>query len=237
MQQGSRAMAACSLQLPGWAWACLALRRCRRASCSSVAAASWCVSLSMALPSATLVVALPAVRACSRVGTVLSSPGGKTLGGSANTDRRSVQDKLDRDAALANVPEAAPKLLQLARSTPLLTAAVVGHKGAVHVRTLSDQGRQALIICRIWQCWCLDRTVGGFAGKQVLTAPMCIGVPEPEGGQGAGAVQGCLPGGAHQAGTVARPVSSVLSCSMSRWCLNQTRAASAVHSLSLQAQP
>ena len=44
-----------------------------------------------------------------------------------------MQGKLDQDAALSNVPEAAPKLLQLARSTPLLSAAIVGHKGAAHV--------------------------------------------------------------------------------------------------------
>ena len=45
-----------------------------------------------------------------------------------------LQGELGKDPAVSNVPEPGPKLLQLARSTPLLSAAVVGHKGAVHVR-------------------------------------------------------------------------------------------------------
>ena len=69
-----------------------------------------------------------AVLACQPAGCASAPPR------AAHQSCSGPQAGLGKDAALANVPEAGPKLLQLARSTPLLTGAVVGHKGAVHVR-------------------------------------------------------------------------------------------------------
>ena len=63
---------------------------------------------------------------------------------------RNVQDRLEKELQLQHISEPAPKLLQMARSTPLVTAAIVGHKKASHVQANLEVGKSPIISPAEW---------------------------------------------------------------------------------------
>ena len=63
---------------------------------------------------------------------------------------RNVQERLERELQLQHISEPAPKLLQMARSTLLVTAAIIGHKKASHVQANLEVGKSPIISPADW---------------------------------------------------------------------------------------